>query len=452
MHLRCSLVWPIGRRRNGQLAIGTPRPAARPAAAAAGAAVPRGAWLVWGLAASFYFVALFHRMSLGVASLEATHRFGVGTGALAAFSAVQLGLYLLMQVPAGLGADRIGPRRMLAVGLACMAVGEVTFGLSTSMALGLAGRALVGIGDAFTFLNVLRLADSWFPVGRYALVAGLTGLAGALGQIVTTIPLGIALGGLGWSGTFVGTGVLTALLVVLCLAVLRDRPAGPDGDGRQRPPARHEGILRTLRLAAAQPGTRHGFWVHFGLMGPFVTMTALWGYPYLVRGQGLAPGEARAWLLVTVAVYALGSPAIGLLAARRPERRPAVLAGVAAALAACWALTLLWPGERPPGALAFAAFTLTGLAGAAALLAFDLAREGGPVHRAGSASGLVNTGGFLAAVAAEIAIGLLLAQHGAGARFGAALWPMVVLIAVAAGRLWSLARHPVPRRACAAAD
>jgi hypothetical protein len=59
----------------------------------------------------------------------------------------------------------------------------------------------------------------------------------------------------------------------------------------------------------------------------------------------------------------------------------------------------------------------------------------------------VNTGGFLAAVAAEIAIGLLLAQHGAGAWFGAALWPMVVLIAVAALRLWSLAGHPAPRRA-----
>jgi sugar phosphate permease len=391
-------------------------------------------------------------MSLGVASLEATHRFGVEAGALAAFSAVQLGLYLVMQVPAGLGADRIGPRRMLAFGLAFMAVGEVTFGLSTSMALGLAGRALVGIGDAFTFLNVLRLADSWFPVRRYALVAGLTGLAGALGQIVTTIPLGIALGGLGWSGTFVGSGVLSALLIVLCLAVVRDRPAGPDDGGGRRAPARHEGILRTLRLSAAQPGTRHGFWAHFGLMGPFVTMTALWGYPYLVQGQGLAPGTARAWLLMTVAVYALGSPVIGLLAARRPERRPALLVGVAAALAATWALALAWPGERAPAALAFAAFALTGLAGAAALLAFDLAREGGPAHRAGSASGLVNTGGFLAAVVAEIAIGLLLARHGAGPGFGLALWPMVGLTAIAAFRLWSLARGPAARRAALAPD
>src|SRR5689334_14405624 len=129
----------LSRPRFGQLARGD-----------AATTVPRGAWLVWGLAAGFYFVALFHRMSLGVASLEAAHRFGVAAGALAAFSAVQLGLYLLMQVPAGLGADRIGPRRMLALGLTCMAVGEIAFGLSTDMTVGLAARALVGIGDACT--------------------------------------------------------------------------------------------------------------------------------------------------------------------------------------------------------------------------------------------------------------------------------------------------------------
>src|SRR5258706_4860630 len=101
MHLRWLPVWPIGRRRNGQLAIGTPPPATGAGAAAGVAgAVPRRAWLVWGLAASFYFVALFHRMSLGVASLEATHRFGVEAGALAAVSARPLGVLLLMPGPA----------------------------------------------------------------------------------------------------------------------------------------------------------------------------------------------------------------------------------------------------------------------------------------------------------------------------------------------------------------
>jgi hypothetical protein len=38
------------------------------------------------LAASFYVVALFHRMSLGVASLDAQERFGLSAGTIATVS------------------------------------------------------------------------------------------------------------------------------------------------------------------------------------------------------------------------------------------------------------------------------------------------------------------------------------------------------------------------------
>src|SRR5680860_649362 len=191
--------------------------------AARGRGVPaRGAWWVWGLAASFYLVALFHRMSLGVASLDAQRRFDLAPGTIATLSALQLGLYLVMTIPAGLAADRIGPRRALAIGLVLMAVGETAFGLASTATPALAGRALVGVGDAFMFLSVLRLAQNWFPAHRYALLASLTGLAGAIGQIGTTVPLGLSLDGAGWTATFVTSGVVTALLAVACLRGIRD--------------------------------------------------------------------------------------------------------------------------------------------------------------------------------------------------------------------------------------
>ena len=279
----------------------------------------RAAWVAWGLAAGFYLVALFHRMSLGVASLDATERFHLAPGTIATLSALQLGLYLAMTIPAGVATDRIGPRNALALGLMAMAIGETTFGLATSAPLALGGRALVGAGDAFIFLSVLRIAQNWFPARRYALLACLTGLAGAIGQLGTTIPLGLSLDGIGWTATFVGSGVLTAALALLCLAVLRDRPAGAPAPGAGGAPG-HDAILRTLRGCWARPATRRAFWLHFGLMGPFVAITALWGYPYLVAAQGLAPGTARAWLLVCVAMFGLSAPAIGLVAGRLQGR------------------------------------------------------------------------------------------------------------------------------------
>lgn len=394
----------------------------------------RSAWLVWGLVASFYFVALFHRMSMGVAALDAEERFGVSPGALATFTALQLGLYLAMQVPAGLAADRLGPRRTLAIGLALMAAGELAFAFAPSMPIALGGRALVGIGDACIFLNVLRIGQNWFPAARYALLASLAGIAGAAGQIFTTVPLGAALGVFGWTPTFAASGALTAVLVVVCLSVVRDRPV--DGGASTAAPA-HEPIGRTLRHAWATPATRHGFWVHVGLMGTFVTVTALWGYPYLVRAQGLSPGSARAQLLACVVAFAVGAPLVGAVVARRPAARAHVLAGLGACLSALWAVVLAWPGAVAPMSLVTAALLLTGACGGAGLVAFDLAREGNPPQRAGAASGLVNTGGFLAAVTAQLLIGALL-EIGGDASFDRALWPMVGIAALGAA---NAARH-----------
>ncbi len=385
----------------------------------------RSAWMVWGLAAGFYLVALFHRMSLGVASLDAQARFDLGPGTIATLSALQLGLYLAMTIPAGLAADRIGPRRALAIGLVLMGAGEIAFGLATSAPLALGGRALVGVGDAFMFLSVLRIAQSWFPAHRYALLASLTGMAGAIGQIGTTVPLGLSLEGAGWTATFAGTGVLTALLALACLRWVRDRP----GVAAAAPPA-HDAVLATLRAAWARPATRLAFWTHFGLMGPFVAITALWGYPYLVTSQDVAPGTARIWLAVCVASFGLSAPALGWAVGRARGLRRPLLTTVAGATLALWAATLLWPAGGPPAALILATLVATGVSGAASMLAFDLAREGNPAAVGGSATGLANTGGFTMAVATQLIAGRLL-DSGWGDGIPGALLPMLALMGLA---------------------
>lgn len=375
-------------------------------------------WAVWGLAAGFYLTALFHRNALGVAALDAEARLGVTAGQLAVLSSLQLALYVAMQVPAGLAADRIGPRRALAIGLLLMGAGELAFALSTSLPTAIAGRALIGIGDACIFLNVLRLAQSWFPASRYALLTSLAGLAGALGQILTTVPLGAGLDALGWTPTFLATGAATLVLAAACVLLVRDAPAGAPAR-----PANPEPVRTALRLAAATAATRHGFWVHMGLMGPFVTVTALWGYPFLVRSEGMAAGPARAYLLLTVAAFAGAAVLLGVIGTR-----PALLRGHVAALSVAWTAVLAWPGTVP-AALMLGALLLTGAGGAAGLLGFDIARAGNAAARAGAASGLVNLGGFTAAVTANLVIGRVASATG---DLGAAMWPVALIPAIAA--------------------
>jgi len=381
----------------------------------------RSGWLVWGFAAGLYFVAVFHRMVLGVAALEAERRYHVGAGALSAFTAVQLAVYLAMQVPVGLAADRIGPRRSLAAGMTAIAVGEAVFALSGTLAAGLAGRALIGLGDAFIFVNVLRVAHTWFPPSRAALLTALTSLLGALGQLLTTVPAHLALDGLGWTATFAGAAAVTALLAAGALGVVRDAPAAP----AEAAPG-HDRMLATLRAAWRQRRTRLGFWAHFGLMTPFVTMTALWGYPWLVEAQGLSHATAASWLAFAVVALAIAAPFVGRLGGRGPymQVRMALVTGTLLVLA--WAAVLGWPGARPPHALILAALAISGVGSAVSVVAFMLARAGNPEHVAGSATGLVNCGGFLAGSVAILAAGVLLGHDGRTAiAFRDALLPML---------------------------
>ena len=140
------------------------------------------AWLIWSTAVVVYIAALFHRTSLGVASLEASERFHLGPAALGTFTVLQVAVYALMQVPTGMLVDRYGARRVLTVAALLMGVGQLLFAFATSYPLGLLARAVLGVGDAMTFVSVLRLVAAHFSARRYATVASFTSAIGALGN------------------------------------------------------------------------------------------------------------------------------------------------------------------------------------------------------------------------------------------------------------------------------
>jgi MFS family permease len=394
----------------------------------------RRAWSIWAVGALVYLVAFFQRTSLGVAALAAQQRFDLGATALSTFAILQLGVYLVMQIPAGIMADRFGPRRMLVAALLSMAVGEVLFASATSMPLAVLGRALVGLGDAFTFISVIRLAASWFPRRRFALLTALTAMTGAVGQVSGTVPLSASLRAYGWTPTFLGTAVLSAALAVAAGWWIRDHPGGAALErSRTAVP-----VLTDLRATLAQRGTRTALWVHFTLMSSFMVLATLWGYPYLVKGLGMAPGPARLTLTLTAAAPLAVAPAMGWVAGHRPALRGRLIVSVAAALALVWIVAITWPGGRLPVPLAVALVLISATGSAASMLAFDLARDANPPSRGGMASGVVNIGGFSAAMTASLSAGALLDAAGGhydAPSFQLAFVPITCMIVIGSVRM-----------------
>src|SRR6195952_3498823 len=116
----------------------------------------RGPWAIWIVGMLVYVLAVFHRSSLGVAGLVATERFDISATQLATFTMLQLLVYAGMQIPVGLLVDRFGSRIVLLVGLVLMTLGQAGFAVTDTYSLALLARAFVGVGDAMTFICVLR--------------------------------------------------------------------------------------------------------------------------------------------------------------------------------------------------------------------------------------------------------------------------------------------------------
>ena len=92
--------------------------------------------LFWATGVSAYIIAVFHRQSLGVAGIEAAARLDVGAAGLAVLAMLQLLVYAAMQVPVGVLVDRLGSKRMLVIGAAVMACGELVFALQAGCCRG----------------------------------------------------------------------------------------------------------------------------------------------------------------------------------------------------------------------------------------------------------------------------------------------------------------------------
>jgi MFS family permease len=408
---------------------------------------------MWALAVAVYVTAVFHRNALAVASLLAERRFGVGPSALAGLVAVQLGIYAAMQIPSGLMTDRFGPRRMLALAALLMGGGELVFAAAHGTGLALAGRALVGLGDALTFLNVLRLVQNWFPVQRYGLLAALTSLMGGAGQLVSTVPLHLGLEHFGWAPTFTTTALVTLVAALPMWIVLHDRPPSTPGvpvapSGRALGPPDPTPVRAVLAEVMRRPGTWQGMWAHFALTGAFAVFTALWGYPFLVHAEGYSAARASSALGLVVLASIVAAPFVGALMTRRPRWRVPMVHGVAAVILGSWVAALVVGTGRVPAWLIVVILVSTGVGAPASAAAFDLAREANRPRRGGAATGVVNIGGFSAAVLCDVAIGALLATVGHGGHrpsgFG---WPMAcipAMVAVGMAGFWWCGRRAAP--------
>lgn len=354
--------------------------------------------------AASYFMAVTNRSSMGVASLQAGERFEVAAAALSTLAVAQLIVYAAMQVPVGILLDRFGARALLIFGALSMSVGQFIVSISEHLALAVIGRMFVGLGDAFVFISVIRLVNGWYEGAKATRIQQLTTNVGQLGQAVSAIPFAAMLGLSGWTTSFMLLSAVTLAVVFLALAfIVNDRP----GHHVKQSSQDFKTVLRLLVENVKHPGVRMAFWTHFTLQSAPSVFLLLWGYPFLVEGQGFTKPVAS-WLLSSfVIVGFFVGPIISWFCAKYPKRRSFLVLLTVFSLAATWAMVIAVPGKAPLWLIAILCVVLA-TAGPMSMIAFDYTRGFAPKNRLGSASGFVNIGGFSATFSMMFLAGVIL--------------------------------------------
>lgn len=363
-------------------------------------------WIIWGGGLLAYVVAVLDRTTMGVSGLNAAQRFAVTPGVLAVFVVVQVIVYTSAQVPAGVLLDRFGSKMLISAGAVVMAIGQFILAFAVSMPVAIAARAVVGLGDASTFISVIKLASYWFPPSRVPLVTQLTFIGGQVGQVLSAVPFLAILTGAGWSAAYTSAGALGVMSAAICIALIRDTPHG-HSDGIETPTFRE--LLASVRSVWSNPGTRLGFFAHMGSTFPIMVFNYMWGVPYLTTAQGVSTDIAGSLLTLSVVATCVAGVALGIWTGRHPHRRLLMVLTIVAGNALAWAAVLALPGPAPLWLLVVLVVVMS-TGGPASMVALDFARTYNPSTTLGIAKGIANMGGFTAALLVMQVMGQILEE------------------------------------------
>ena len=365
-------------------------------------------WIVWTTGLLAYIVAVLDRTTLGVSGLAAVDRFSTGPGLLSTFVVLQVVVYAGAQVPAGVLLDRFGSKALIAAGGVLMASGQLVLAFTESLPMAIGARAVVGLGDAVTFISVLRLVPHWFTMRQVPLVTQLTGICGQLGQVLSAVPFLAVLTAMGWTVAYVSVAALGVLSIVLTLAIVKNTP---DGTTTTREPTSVRDTLSSVKTVWLRPGTRLGFFTHMGTQFSVTVFALMWGVPYLTVAQGLSAGVAGALLTMSVAAAISSGVLVGVFTGRHPHRRSRLVLAIIASNALVWSVVLALPGPAPLWLLVVLVVVIS-VGGPGSMVGFDFARTFNPSTTLGTAQGMVNMGGFLASLLLMQAMGVILEATG----------------------------------------
>jgi len=361
-------------------------------------------WLIFFVLSLAYFFVYFHRLSLSVVANDLAKDFQTTASTIGLLGSIYFYCYAVMQFPAGLLSDSIGPRKTVSFFLLIASAGSILFGFAPNIEVAFAGRVMVGLGVSMVFIPTMKILSRWFRAHEFALMAGILNAVGGAGVLAATWLLALMVAWLGWRVSFELIGGCTLIIVGLGWWIIRDRPEDKGLPSLTEIDRKGEEVATPFIQIGLWEGARRvvsekyfwpvAIWFFFDC-GIFFGFGALWSGPYLMHVYGMTRAKAGAVLSMIAWGMIVGSPVLGFLSDRVLKSRKKVFVLCTSGLTLILVFINIFPSGLSHLVLYILFFIFAIFASSIVVIGFTMTKELFPVEIAGTSVGTVNLFPFL---------------------------------------------------------
>jgi len=334
------------------------------------------------------------RMAMSVSIIPITKEFGLDAGAAGMVLGSFYVSYAFMQLLAGWMADRFGSRAVLVFCVACWSVFTSLTGMAESFIALVAIRLLFGLGEGgFAPASTVTIAEA-FPRQERARAKSLIIGATFIGSAVGTGAIAALMQANGWRFAYHIFGLIGVVVAVVLWFAVRPSPVRTQG-------ARPKGLFGQLMRNAVMRKTMFIFFfsniVYIGLIS--------WMPSFLVKTRDIDILHAGLVSSIPYLVAFASLNAVGWLLDKVGDGHDRLFMSVGAAMVIVF-LGLMAFATSLPVLMVFWTLSLVGYTAIYGTV-FAVPLKHLPDEAIGTASGIINFGGQVAAGIGPVAIGFL---------------------------------------------
>ena len=346
-----------------------------------------------------YFLSYLYRSTNAVLAPYLNQDLGINAEQLGLITSVYFLTFALFQLPLGILLDKYGARKVQTILFIIASIGAATFALGTNVTQLTVGRGLIGLGVSGALMGAFKAFSVWFPKERLSLLIAVYLGIGAMGAVVASTPLELALNITSWRTIYLFLSGITLLVGLIIYLIVPEKKLNNQE-------SKNDAIAKVLKEIYSS----YAFWricpIASIVGGTSMSLQGLWAGPWLTDVGQFNQMETANILFIFTICMAIGIIMMGIISdyVRKFKISTIAVMGFFIFLLII-PLTIITFGIMPKAIWPWIMFSLTSFCGT---LGYAGLSAHFPINYAGRVSTAVNLITFLIAFISQYAIGSIM--------------------------------------------